>query len=147
VTPLTLLVALLATYSLTLLVVCDKITDRPRQWVLTRISGHGYSHRTLVGYACVCGHTADDTPDAGLGALLEHIHDNRQAIATQIPMSKRAALLYLFRCPWCAALHVGLFVCWTAWCFGDRSWWFVPALALAARGFTGALAQYANPRS
>jgi hypothetical protein len=150
VTPIVLVVAFLATYSLTLLVVCDKITDRPRQWVLTRISGHGYSHRSLTGYVCTCGHMTLDThddPEGGLGALLEHIHDQRQAIATRIPMSKRAALLYLVRCPWCASAYVAVPVVWSGWCFGDRAWWFIPAAAIGLRAATGAAATYANPRS
>jgi hypothetical protein len=149
---LTLLVAFLAAYSLTLLIVCDKITDRPRQWVLTRISGHGYAGYSgvVLGdgstgsalYMCTC----EDVFDT-LGDLLEHVHDERQALAGSVPMSKRAALLYLFRCPWCAGFWVAWPVCWSAWCFGDRSWWFVPMAALASRGVTGALATYANPRS
>jgi hypothetical protein len=62
-------------------------------------------------------------------------------------MSKRAAVMYLFRCPWCASLYVSLPVVWSAWCFGDRAWWFVPAAALGIRAAVGAAAQYANPRA
>jgi hypothetical protein len=143
VTGLTFLVAALATYSLTLLVVCDKITDRPRQWLLTRISGHGYAGESGPGaYLCACG-----AWDQSLEALLDHVHDARQQVADEIPMTKRAALLYLLRCPWCASLYVAAPVAWSAWCFGDRAWWFVPALALGMRAATGAMAQYANPRS
>jgi len=143
---LTLLVAFLAAYSLTLLVVCDKITDRPRQWLLTRISGHGYAglSPTHAGgvWACACGETFVSVDD-----VLEHVHDERQTLATTVPMSKRAAVMYLFRCPWCASLYVSLPVVWSAWCFGDRAWWFVPAAALGIRAAVGAAAQYANPRA
>lgn len=146
---LTLLVAFLAAYSLTLLIVCDKITDRPRQWLLTRISGHGYSRRVSSGgfehpwfYLCSCDRRFDE-----IGDLLEHVHEQRQTLAGSVPMTKRAALLYLFRCPWCASLYVSVPVVWSAWCFGDRAWWFIPAAALGLRAAVGAAAQYANPRS
>jgi hypothetical protein len=144
VTALTVVVAMLATYSLTLLVVCDKITDRPRQWVLTRISGHGYAGpRGASGiYGCAC-----ETWSESLDDLLDHVHDARQQLVDEIPMSKRAALMYLLRCPWCASCWIAAPVAWSAWCFGDRAWWFVPALALGMRAATGALAQYANPRA
>jgi hypothetical protein len=136
-------VAALATYSLTLLVACDKVTDRPRQWVLTRISGHGYAGESGPGaYLCACG-----AWDQSLDAVLDHVHDARQQVVDAIPMSKRAALLYLFRCPWCCSAWIAAPVAWSAWCFGDRAWWFIPALALGMRATTGAAAQYANPRS
>ena len=145
-TPLVFVVAALATYSLTLLVVCDKITDRPRQWLLTRISGHGWSGLRSAyddeSVLCHCELWFDDTDE-----LLDHVHGARQQIVETIPMSKQAALLYLFRCQWCASAWVAVPVAWSAWCFGDRAWWFIPAAALAFRGFTGAAAQYANPRS
>ena len=141
-TALTVIVAAAATYSLTLLVVCDKITDRPRQWLLTRISGHGLVGWGTVAYTCGCGVTTELMDD-----LLDHVHEAREQVVQAIPMSKTAALLYLLRCPWCASLYVAVPVAWSAWCFGDRAWWFIPAAALAFRGFTGAAAQYANPRS
>lgn len=146
-TALTVIVAAAATYSLTLLVVCDKITDRPRQWLLTRISGHGYIGPVIggyeaPGYGCRCGRRF-----GRIDETIDHVHDERGAIVDVIPMSKTAALLYLFRCQWCASAWVAAPVAWSAWCFGDRAWWFVPAAALAFRGFTGAAAQYANPRS
>lgn len=154
-TPLVVVVAALATYSLTLLVVCDKITDRPRQWVLTRISGHGYVRTqigidpatdqplAIVAHWCACGRMWHSQIDE----LLEHVHEARQELVQAVPMSKTAALMYLLRCPWCCSLWVAVPVAWSAWCFGGRAWWFIPALALAFRGFTGAAAQYANPRS
>jgi hypothetical protein len=142
VSPLVFVVAALATYSLTLLVVCDKITDRPRQWLLTRISGHGLVRSHPAEFHCAClkvTFTQDE--------FVDHVHEARQQVTETIPMSKQAALMYLFRCPWCSSLYVAAPVAWSAWCFGDRAWWFIPAAALAFRGFTGAAAQYANPRS
>jgi hypothetical protein len=155
VTPLVFVVAAAATYSLTLLVVCDKITDRPRQWLLTKISGHGYAGTrvgidpatdrpgAVVGHSCACGLMWH----YDVGEVLDHVHDAREEIVQEIPMSKRAALLYLLRCPWCTSMWVSVPVLWSAWCFGIRAWWFVPAAALAARGITGTWAQFANPRS
>lgn len=145
-TPLVFVVAAAATYSLTLLVVCDKITDRPRQWLLTKISGHGFGGSSLMHtggvWVCTCGITAVSVDD-----VLDHVHDAREEIIQAIPMSKRAALLYLLRCPWCTSMWVSVPVLWSAWCFGTRAWWFVPAAALAARGITGTWARFANPRS
>lgn len=141
-TPLVAVVAALATYSLTLLVVCDKITDRPRQWVLTHISGHGLVACGHRPYTCGCGFTTELADD-----LLDHVHEARQELVQAVPMSKTAALMYLLRCPWCCSLWVAVPVAWSAWCFGGRAWWFIPAAALAFRGFTGAAAQYANPRA
>ena len=147
-TALTLLVAVAATYSLTLLVVCDKITERPRQWVLTLISGHGLVDVIDVAgadrYWCACSATRGSFDS--LDELVDHVHDAREELATAVPQTKRALLLYLVRCPWCASAYVGSVVMWSAWCFGDRAWWFVPAAALAARGVTGTWAKYANPR-
>lgn len=145
-TPLVFVVAAAATYSLTLLLVCDKITDRPREALLTLISGHGFGGPSLMHtggvWVCTCGITAPSVDE-----VLDHVHDAREEIVQEIPMSKRAAVLYLLRCYWCASLYVAVPVAWSGWCFGDRAWWFVPAAALAFRGFTGALATYANPRT
>lgn len=151
-TPLTVAVAIAATYSLTLLVVCDKITDRPRQWLLTRISGHGFarsglgldagvSSEPVVGYECACGAVS-----LSLGDLLDHVHDARERIVQTVPQTKQAMVLYLLRCPWCASVYVGAPVMWSAWCFGTRAWWFIPAATFTARGVTGTWASLANPR-
>lgn len=149
-TPLVLAVALAATYSLTMLVTCDKITERPRQWLLAKISGHGYAADILAplegiptrttGYLCGC---QDTYPS--LEELLDHIHDAREELIRRVPQPKAALLLYLARCPWCASIYIAAPVLWSAWCFGTRAWWFVPAAALAARAVTGSWARVASP--
>lgn len=151
-----LVVAVAATYSLTMLIVADKVTVRPREWVQTLISGHGYASEVKptwpgssvslpgppVGYLCECENSYDT-----VGALLDHIEDERDELRRQVPQSKTALLMYLVRCPWCASIYVAAPVLWSAWCFGTRAWWFVPAAALAARAVTGTWSKYAAPNT
>jgi hypothetical protein len=150
VTGLVLLVAFGATYSLTMLVVADRITERPREWVLTRISGHGYVRRAatvntpsdVLAYQCACSLWFDSA-----GELIDHVSDAREQLRQEIPQTKVALLLYLVRCPWCASVYLAGPVLWSAWCFGDRAWWFIPAAALTARAVAGTWAVAARPGS
>lgn len=153
-TGLVLLVALGATYSMTMLITADRITERPRESVLTKISGHGYRSRAIktgtvpaavgqtLAYACTCSRWFDTATD-----LLDHVSDAREQMRQEIPQTKPALLLYLVRCPWCASVYLAGPVLWSAWCFGDRAWWFIPAAALTARAVAGTWATIARPGS
>jgi hypothetical protein len=150
VTGLVLLVAFGATYSLTMLVTTDRITLRPREWVLTRVSGHGYQRRAttpsapseILAYGCACSLWFDSAGD-----LLDHVDEAREELRSEIPQTHMALLLYLVRCPWCASVYLAGPVLWSAWCFGDRAWWFVTAAALTARAVAGTWATLARPGS
>lgn len=151
-TPLVALLAIGAAYSVTMLVTADAITTRPREWVLTRLSGHGLVRRALttgappgepeepLAYGCECSRWFDTVDE-----LLDHVHDQRELLRNEIPQTKVGLLLYLVRCPWCASIYVAFPVAWSAWCFGDRAWWFIPALALTARAVAGTWATIARP--
>lgn len=153
-TGLVLLVAFGATYSLTMLVTADRITERPREWVLTKVSGHGYRSRAIktgevpgavgetLAYACACSRWFDTTGD-----LLDHVDEARDQLRQEIPQTKLAMWLYLVRCPWCASIYLAGPVLWSAWCFGGRGWWFIPAAALTARAVAGTWATIARPGS
>lgn len=155
-------VAALAVYRLALLVTADEITRPWRDQIIDR-----YVHRahevvawgTLdevklgdrpanigAGYAfavCRCGATWIDADD-DMGALsAAHGHTNpRQGEMTEGPR-----WLILLDCVWCASIWIAGPVSWSAWCFGTRAWWFVPAFLLAASGAAGVLATYAKPES
>lgn len=51
-------------------------------------------------------------------------------------------LAYLATCPNCASMWLAPPVAWSAWTFGDRGWWMVPALALAASTAAGLVAKW-----
>lgn len=147
-TPLVAFVGALALYRLTLLVVADSITAPPRDWLVHRLST--VEHRLvdwqpkpgssdLLTWECACGVTFDGTGTSRSGRATWSSHE------ASAPAGRESKLAYLLECPWCASVWLAGPVAWSAWCFGDRAWWFVPALALAASGITGALATAAAP--
>lgn len=158
--PLVALVAILATYRLTLLVTADHITEPWRDAIIGRyvhrlhdIVGHGDGRGNEWGTrppgvpagqawsACRCGTTwvswerGSTDPEA---EAIDHVAQHPEH-------STGPRWLMLLDCQWCASMWIAAPVAWSAWCFGGRSWWFVPAFMLAASACTGALAQYAKP--
>ena len=119
-TPLVAVLAMLATYRVALLISADEITEPPRSWLIHRI----YTH------------TRKGVPDKPRGGTWDDF-------ARKDGDAPKAVVGLL--CPWCVSVYVGFPVAWSAWCFGDRSWWFVPALALAASAVAGFLAEHASP--
>lgn len=124
-TPLVALLAFLACYRLTLLVCADTITEPLRS--------------RLIGWAYRRAHaSAPERPSHTSGRL-----------ATWDEFARRdpeaPTLVAGLLCPWCASVWLAGPVAWSAWCFAERAWWMVPALALAASGAAGFLAEHASP--
>ncbi len=134
-TPIILLTALACTYSLTLLITTDKITNTIRNRVLTSITGHGTADTSISVYWCACGHGTTQ-----LDEHLEHIHIARAGLT-----GRAAKIAYLITCPWCCSAWVAAPVMWSGWNFGTRAWWFIPAATLGARVVCGTWARFAAP--
>lgn len=141
-TELVLLVAVAATYSITMLVARDTLTAPLRERALGRLTGHGYVASSGDTGACRCGRLFTTE-----GGLVDHVHDAREAQLRhpQLPLPWRIRLSYLIRCPWCVSAWVAVPVTWSAWSFGTRAWWFIPAVVLAARAVAGTWATLASP--
>jgi hypothetical protein len=162
--------ALGATYSLTLLVTSDHITGGLRRRVLERLSGHGLvvppSDVTAEGFAwvelvgaglgkvrCRCGYEQlcdpSDDPDGTDEAersVVSHVMTQQDtALDDDLRPSWRSKVAYLIRCPWCASAWVGVPVAVSAWLWGDHGWWLVTALVLTGRVVSGTWARYASP--
>lgn len=159
-TPLVVVVAMLVVYRLTLLVVADELTAPWRDKIVDRYVHpvHELTYRPARepfdparpidretdGYAfvavCRCGarFVGDEWADVASEA---NGHTNPHVGE----MTDGPRWLIMLDCPWCVSWWIAVPVSWSAWCFGDRSWWFVPAVALAASGVTGILATYAKP--
>ncbi len=156
-TPIVLIVAMLTTYRFTLLLTHDKLTEPIR----TRIFGRyvfplhepfgaivdtfatpvdGVMHRWFAECRCRTGYEGDETGDV-IAALERHVQDHAGEQSTG------PWWLKLLDCYWCMSFWLAWPVVWSAWCFGDRSWWFVPAAAFAGSAVTGILATYAKPES
>lgn len=149
-------VAALVVYRLTMLVVADEITEPLRERITSKyvhaiheaIIRPSVADRDPVGEyfaACRCGQSWSG-PDWGdvVSELNGHLNDEHRG---GIEMTKGPRWLILLSCPWCSSWWIGLPVVWSAWCFGDRSWWMVPAGALAASAVTGIVATFAKPES
>lgn len=147
-TGLVLLVALGATYRLTMLVTHDKLTEELRETVLARLSGHGLVGREDAGmadhideafhhvYECRCREKF-----IGSEAMAQHVQFARDFLVA----GWRRRVCYLVTCPWCVSYWIASAMMATAWAFGDRSWWFVPAAALTGSAVTGTWARFARP--
>lgn len=154
-TALVAVVAVLAVYRVTMLVTSDVITKPWRDAIIDR-----YVHpaHEMICYPvarepetegdwpyvaeCRCGEkfVGDVWVDVAMEA-------NGHTNPHQGEMTKGPRWLVLLDCPWCASWWVAVPVSWSAWTFGTRAWWFVPAFALAASAVTGIVAKFAKPES
>lgn len=150
-------VAALLAYRLTMLVVADELTEPLRERIVTHYV-HPAHERVLdvdtfespgivqdpnarrYYQQCRCGvaFTGDKWSDVA-SEMNGHLNP-RRGEQTEGPK-----WLLLLECPWCASVHIGIVVMWTAWLWGDRAWWFIPAAGLAASAVTGSLATFASP--
>jgi hypothetical protein len=154
-TPLVWLIAALATYRLTMLIVADELTEPWRERLLDRyihpthelttrpdaqepqyVTGSGYAYSA----ACRCGMRWSGREWADVMSEANgHVNEHRGEMTTG------PRWLILLDCPWCASWWVGLPVAWSGWCFGGRGWWLIPAAALGFSAVTGIIASYAKP--
>lgn len=160
-----LLLALAATYRLTLLALYDRITRPLRLWL--RTVGHhpglvieaddnddspDLADRRVLSW-CECGekigpvrqYATDGNgmaiairPDEGERYLAELHRDHVAAVQTQ-------GWRYLLGCPWCLSFWLGAIVVGTALAWGDGWGWQLIAGTLAASGLTGLGASAAHP--
>lgn len=152
-TTLVFVVAALAAYRLTMLVVADEITEPIRDRIIERYihpahelidrpdpqepkwdSGYPYSAKCRCGLKWV-GNTWSDVMSEANGHVNPHYGE----------MTTGPKWLILLDCPWCASFWVSIPVAWSAWTFGDRGWWFVPAMVLAFSAISGIVATFAKP--
>lgn len=132
---LTLAVAALATYRLTLLIAKDRVSYRPREWVVRR-SGRR-RHRDIQTdatghWTCTCG-------DSGKTAETAIWH------AQKAPLIKPGPVGYLVECTWCVPIYVAPPVVLSGLLAGDRLWWQLTAGSLAAAAAASILAFYWTP--
>lgn len=155
---LTFVVAALAAYRITMIVVADELTEPIR----TRIVGryvyqlHEQIIRPSAEQAaddryglfrgrCRCGVEFEGRDWADVASEING-HTN-EANRAGVQMSTGPRWLILLDCAWCASMWIAVPVGWSAWCFGDRGWWFVPASVLAFSAVTGIISTYAKPMS
>lgn len=164
---LTVSLALLATYRVTLLVTSDRITRRPRRWLrdwlYTRAHHDTDPHGPPSRYECSCGwfvHVSED----GHVTTLEPVPPGVQIPVAPFRTPGAAARFvteatlahhddtrhdlgpagYLLTCPWCISMYLGAAAATLVWAWPE-GWWRWPALALAASAATGFLATLAAP--
>lgn len=123
-----LLVALLATYRVTLLFTHDTLTERPIRAFHEMLQRRKHPDPTAV-----------DVARSGLTAVeVQH----RVALTRA---QRPHMIVKLTECPWCVSFWLGLAVVGSGWLWGGRWWWFVPAGALAASAAAGLLTDLAHP--
>lgn len=149
------IVAALAVYRLTMLVVADELTEPVRARIVGR-----YVHRVhddvVRPYAadgpnrdgefyaeCRCG--VSWAGPVWSDVIAERNQHHYEAQSEGIEMTEGPWWLTFLSCAWCSSWWIGLVVVWSAWCVGDRAWWMVPAGALAASAVTGVVATFAKP--
>jgi hypothetical protein len=145
-----LLLALLATYSLTLLLIFDHVTEPLRAWLRRR--GHDldikpgrqvttehkvdiYGNELLYG-RCSCGTHLGTAWDR---ETMEALHD------VHVAQANTGGWRYLIGCPWCASAWIALPVVGSALAWGDGWGWQLPAGVIGLRAATGLLASIAHP--
>jgi len=113
----------------------DRLTRiEHRRAAVTEASNGAWSY-----VACTCGDTYEAHPRQVDGRAWWQRH------VETAPRTKDSRLAALVQCAWCASIWLAMPVAWLAWCYGDRAWFAVPALALAASAVAGVLASYASP--
>jgi hypothetical protein len=126
-TALVLLVYALAVARVTRLVNSDRITERPREWLLDRVWT-----RAWMPWAAI-EHPEED----------EHMQRNRarhMGSAARADGAEPPLLAYLVACPWCVSIYVGAAAAPLVWFWGSSPWLAIPALALAFSQATGLMA-------
>jgi hypothetical protein len=120
----------LAVARVTRLIVADRITEAPRQWLAIRLWAPKIS--------------ADEARDR-LPAMVEHngLRAAQSYLAWERVMNRAEPPLpvYLLTCPWCASIYVAAIAAPLAYWWGTEPWLLVPALALAFSYATGWLSK------
>lgn len=69
------------------------------------------------------------------------INEPRDAFITALKDRGHNKLAYLFLCPWCLSIWLGIPAAPIIYAYGQHWWLFVPALALAGSAAAGVLAR------
>jgi hypothetical protein len=117
----TVLVALLATYRLTLLVTHDTITEAPVKATVRWLNRR--KHPDVAH---------DAAPAVQLDVLVRRARDPHVVVK-------------LMDCPWCVSFWLGLAVFGTAWWYADTWPWWLACGALAGSATAGILTDLAHP--
>lgn len=166
----TLVLAVLAVWSITQLATRDTITARPRRWVRQWVRAAGHEvEASMSQAACRCGWVAVNTdsrilvsdPDELTGTPREAIHLTDKATPQSVARSLRdlgdehvdlarardtGGYLYtLVTCPWCVSLYIALLVVASALAWGDGWGWQLAAGALGLRILAGAGVVHLGP--
>lgn len=155
-TPIIAVIAALVVYRLSMLVVADTITEPLRDRIIERYVHpvHELTYRpppepfAVPGSEwaymaeCRCGTSwvGEEWGDV-MSPANQHVNEHRGE------MTDGPRWLPLLECHWCVSFWLAWPVVWTAWCFGDRAWWFVPSGTFAASAVTGIIATFAKPPS
>ncbi|HEY8548013.1 MAG TPA: hypothetical protein VIL36_23305 [Acidimicrobiales bacterium] len=158
---LTLLLAFLAVYRLTILVTADEITRPWRDRTTEVLLGHRLERQhdgspaiqisdgTLGKARCRCGYERLFDPgsledrNTAVDLVTAHVRDQNALEAESDSLRARAA--YLIGCEWCASTWIAPLVVASALAWGDGWGWQLAAGSLAASAVTGAIASYARP--
>lgn len=155
-TLLTFAIAALVVYRVTMLVVADEITEPLRARIVGRyvhplheqIVRPSEAQRATDKFGlfrgrCRCGVEFEGRDWVDVASEINgHTDAANQA---GVRMSSGPWWVDVLDCPWCTSAYVAGPVAWSAWCFGDRAWWAVPALTLAFSALTGIVSTYAKP--
>lgn len=147
-TALVAILAALAVYRLTLLVVADVITEPIRDRLVerwTKVEHRLLTHRVepsdeWSAWGCECEETWVSTPTDTLGG---RYHWQRHLETA--PKERESKLAYLITCPYCASVWVAFPVVASAIWWGNGWGWLWAAGSLAASGVASFLAEYASP--
>lgn len=133
VTALSVVLAALATYRFTLLVISDALTEPPREAVIKRAYRRQAKRMNM---------TLEQLAGAEGVVQADRAHDGWKKIVADDDHPPKLA--YLITCPWCSSF-------WLAWpiaagaVWAPTEWWFqAPAGALAFSAAAGFLAHFAS---
>jgi hypothetical protein len=121
-----LLVYLLAVARVVRLVTTDRVTQRPRDWIITHL---WIRHWLPSARAEQPGETRGEHRRMAAGFA-------REFRASAVPPLS----VYLMTCPWCVSIYAGAVAAPIIWFWGTSPWLAVPALALALSQGTGLIA-------
>jgi hypothetical protein len=126
---LTLAVYVLAVARATRLVTSDRITERPRAWLVDTLWG-----RTLYGIDYLGTLEAPGWSRAQARETARREARKRRLDGGEPPLGA-----YLVTCPWCVSTYVALVAAPIWYWLGSNPWLLVPAAALAMSYVTGFL--------
>jgi hypothetical protein len=121
------LVYALAVARVTRLLTLDRITERPRERLLSAAWGRAFMPWAREAF-----------PDRPV--QMQRQHARAAGDRARSDGAEPALPAYLLTCPWCVSIYVGAIAAPVLWFWGSSPWLAIPALALAFSQVTGLLA-------